>query len=652
MLTINQLSYSIGERQLFHDLTFTIPPNEKVGLIGVNGTGKTTLLNIITGHLSADSGDISTPRDYVIDYLPQTIDFEPGQSIKDYILQGDLPVVKTLLAYEEQLLHMQEHTGPEDSQKLVSLQESMDRLGGWDLDKTIKTVLTQLNIHDLSLPISSLSGGQRKRVALAAALLRPSDLLILDEPTNHLDELTIQWLEDFLIQRKQSVLLVTHDRYFLDRVTNRILELDHGSIYSYPGNYSTFVEKKAERLTLASAKEQKRNNLYRKELAWMRQGAQARSTKQKARIDRFHELEDETFVTDTQQVKLLSGYTRLGRKTIELEQVTMGYGDLTLFKDFSYLVQPGDRIGIIGPNGSGKTTLLQVITQAITPLAGSVDIGPTVKISHYRQHFELPDETMTLIDYIRETAEYVTNEDGYQVSASVMLERFLFDKTSHYSPIAKLSGGEKRRLYLLKILMEAPNVLILDEPTNDLDIDTLKALEDYLDEFIGIVLVVSHDRYFLDRVCEKLFILRKNHADIDIVTGNYSEYIDKYGALHLEGATSAVAGISSSSNKGNKGDALPIKEKESKAENSATSESDNNNSNTVRKMTYKEKTEFNELPKTIAALEKKLDELETTIATHQSDYTILGESMEQKDALELELLEAMERLEFLSTLRQ
>ncbi len=643
MLQINALRYSIGERCLFDDLTLTVDRPDKVGLIGINGSGKTTLLRMIAGLLVPDEGTITAPKNYRINYLPQDPVFPEDQRIIDYIFDSDLPVIKTLKKYESTLEELHVHPNNEAlSRELISLQEAIDRLDGWDLESQIKSVITKLNIPNIKTPVSQLSGGQKKRVALAAAILRPSDLLILDEPTNHLDDTTIQWLEDYLKSYTKSLLLVTHDRYFLDRVTNRIVELDHGQLYSYLGNYSTFVEKKAERLELADSLEQKRKNLYRKELAWMRTGARARSTKQKARIDRFHEIENQSFVTDNPEVDLLTGYRRMGKKTIELEHVSMGFDDTLLFEDFSVLFQPNDRVGIIGPNGTGKTTLLNLITGQLEPKSGTIEIGPTIKIGYYSQHFPEPDTSMTLIDYIRETAEYVTTENGDRVTATVMLERFLFDKSTHYSPIEKLSGGEKRRLFLLKILMESPNVLMLDEPTNDLDIDTLKALEDYLDDFVGLVIVVSHDRYFLDRVCRRLFIMQAHSTQIKVLTGNYSDIIEQHGYEAITGLDL----VKTDSTKSNTNDTYKA-DSTSKVSSAAVTEGENQS----RKLTFNEKRELEGLDGRIDALEKKLDELEQTLQENQSNYSLLEESMREKEDVETQLLEAMERLEYLSTLR-
>ena len=634
MLQINALRYTIGERRLFDELTLTIDRPDKVGLIGINGSGKTTLLRMIAGVLQPDEGTINMPKNYRINYLSQDPIFPETQTILDYIFDSELPVIKTLKNYEEVLDALHHHPNDKESaKKLINLQESIDRLDGWDLESQIKTVITKLDIPNIKTPVGNLSGGQKKRVALAAAILRPSDLLILDEPTNHLDDTTIQWLEDYLKNYTKSLLLVTHDRYFLDRVTNRIIELDHGQLYTYQGNYSVYVEKKAERLELASSLEQKRNNLYRKELAWMRTGARARSTKQKARIDRFHEIENQSFMTDTSEVELLTGYRRMGKKTIELQQITMGFGKQNLFEDFSVFFQPNDRIGIIGPNGSGKTTLLNIITGQLEPKSGHVDKGPTIKIGYYSQHFPEPDISMTLIEYIRETAEYVTTESGQRITATLMLERFLFDKNTHYSPIEKLSGGEKRRLFLLKILMESPNVLILDEPTNDLDIDTLKALEDYLDDFQGIVIVVSHDRYFLDRVCQRLFIMQANATNIKVLTGNYSEVIEQHGY-------DVITGLNS------------VKPKETTSAKQAIAAPVTSDDKQPRKLTFNEKRELDGLDSHIETLEETLDKLEKKIQDNQSNYSLLEEAMHEKDSVEIELLEAMERLEFLSSLRK
>ena len=630
MLQANQLKYAIGDRILFENISFAIDRQEKVGLIGINGTGKSTLLKILSGQLNPDLGNITYPKDYLIDYLPQEPVFDQDMSIIDYILKGELPVLQALREYEATLELLDETPENEAlTRRLVDLQEKLDLLGGWELESQIKTVLTKLNIHHLSQNVLSLSGGQKKRVALAASIIRDSDLLILDEPTNHLDEISIQWLENFLLNKKSSILLVTHDRYFLDRITNKIFELDRGNLYSYLGNYSTFVEKKAERIELASAMESKRANLYRTELAWMRRGARARTTKQKARIDRFSELENQSFAINEEKVSLLSAYTRLGKKAIELHHLSMSYAK-PLFHDFSAILQQGDRIGIIGPNGVGKTTLLNLIAGLFPPKEGLVDVGPTVKIGYFTQHFPPMAQDLTLIEYIRETAEYVTNEEGLRISASVMLERFLFDKSNHYSPIAKLSGGERRRLFLLKILMESPNVILLDEPTNDLDIDTLKALEDYLDEFVGIVLVVSHDRYFIDRVCNRLYILQPNSTEITVAEGNYSDYMDKFGIIFTP----------------------PLADSNVKKDSSSTANQNISQKNLAspseRKLSYNEKRELEALPTLLEKLENELDYIEKQMKENPSNYSLLEELLLKKEEVELELLEAMERLETLS----
>lgn len=631
MLQANQLKYAIGDRILFENINFAIDRQEKVGLIGVNGTGKSTLLKILAGQLIPDEGNLTYPKDYLIDFLPQEPVFDEEMSIIDYILKGELPVLAALREYESTLELLDEDPNNVSlTKRLVSLQEKLDLLGGWELESQIKTVLTKLNIHHLSQNVLSLSGGQKKRVALAASIIRDSDLLILDEPTNHLDEITIQWLENFLLNKKSSILLVTHDRYFLDRITNKIFELDRGTLYSYLGNYSTFVEKKAERIELATAMESKRANLYRTELAWMRRGARARTTKQKARIDRFNELENQNYAITEEKVNLLSAYSRLGKKAVELHQVGMSYAK-PLFRNFSAILQQGDRIGIIGQNGVGKTTLLNLIAGVIPPKEGNIEVGPTVKIGYFTQHFPAMTEEMTLIEYIRETAEYVTNEEGFRISASVMLERFLFDKSNHYSPIAKLSGGERRRLYLLKILMESPNIILLDEPTNDLDIDTLKALEDYLDEFIGIVIVVSHDRYFIDRVCSRIYILRPDSTEITIAEGNYSDYLDKYGIIFNNTLTDTK-------------DKKVVVPSQDETKNSNKGKTNNGE----RKLSYNEKRELESLPNIITKLENELDSIERKMKENPSNYSLLEELLTKKDETELELLEAMERLETLS----
>ena len=480
LLTIEHLTKSYTERLLFDDTSFSINEGEKIGLIGINGTGKSTLLKIVAGLEEPDDGSVVRGRNLDIRFLSQNPKFHDGDTILESIVREN-----------EGHAHNPLNVGEGD-------------LPMWDLESQAKTMLTKLGFTDFDDRVETLSGGQRKRVALVSVLLSTADLRVLDEPTNHLDSAMAAWLETYLRRFNGALLMVTHDRYFLDSVTNRIVELDKGKLYSYQANYEGYLELKAQRLDMEQATERKRQSLLRVELEWMQRGARARSTKQKAHIERFETLRDQKGPEADQNVELDSVSSRLGRTTVELEDITKAYGDKVLMKDFTYIFLKNDRIGIIGPNGSGKSTLMKIIAGWLEPDAGNVTVGQTVKMGYFSQENEAMDGSIKVIDYIRGAAEYVKTRDG-SISASQMLERFLFPSSVQYTVIDKLSGGEKRRLYLLRILMEAPNVLLLDEPTNDLDIQTLTILEDYLDSFQGIVIAVSHDRYFLDRVVRRIF---------------------------------------------------------------------------------------------------------------------------------------------------
>lgn len=616
-ITIEGLSKSYGMKTLFSNISFVINDTDKIGLIGINGTGKSTLLKILAGYETQDSGNIITGKNIAIEYLPQDPVFHDDLTVIEQVLKGDAEVFQVLRRYEAAL-----EAGDMDG--VTKWSEAMTRLDAWELESQVKTILTKLAIHHFTQPVKNLSGGQKKRLALAAALISPCDLLILDEPTNHMDNATIDWLETYLKNRKGALLMITHDRYFLDRVVGRIIEIDHGGLYSYEGNYTTFLEKKMARIEMAEILERKRENLYRRELAWIRRGAQARSTKQKARIQRFEAIKDTSFVRKDDAVAIDVGFTRLGKKTIELEAITKAYGPTPLFKDFSYTVLSEDRIGIIGPNGAGKTTLLNSLIGQVPLTDGTVALGPTLNIGYFSQEAEDMDTRLRAIDYIKETAEYITGERGNRISASTMMEKFLFDDELQHAPISSMSGGEQRRLYLLKILMMAPNVLILDEPTNDLDIDTLKVLEAYIDDFKGIVITVSHDRYFLDRVCNKIFSF-EGEGTVVVYTGNYSTYQD-YKAENLALNKVTTQNPEKATPKQGK-----IKQKK-------------------LKMTWQEKKDFETIEADIAAMEETLEAFDGDIAANQTDYVKLQELSEAKEALETTLLEKMSYQEYLEDL--
>ena len=591
LITMEHLTKSYTERLLFDDTSFSINEGEKIGLIGINGTGKSTLLKLAAGLEEPDGGTVIRGRNLTVRYLPQNPDFDP----EDTVLAG--------------VLKMQEG---------FSLP--------WDIESQAKTMLTKLGIMDFEAKLGTLSGGQRKRAALAGVLLSTADLFILDEPTNHLDSEMAEWLEDYLKKYNGALLMITHDRYFLDSVTNRIVELDKGKLYSYQTNYEGFLELKAERLSMEQASERKRQSILRVELEWMKRGARARSTKQKGRIQRFEEMSARKAPELDKEVELSSISSRLGRTTVEAEGLSKAYGDKILFKDFTYIFLKNDRIGIIGPNGSGKSTLMKCIAGWILPDAGSVTVGQTVKMGYFSQENEAMDESLKVIDYIKEAGEYVKTPDG-SISASQMLERFLFPPSVQYTVIGKLSGGEKRRLYLLRILMEAPNVLLLDEPTNDLDIRTLTILEDYLDGFEGIVITVSHDRYFLDRVTRRIFAFEGNGC-VRQYEGGYTDYLAAREERELLNAPE----ISKEKEKKSSGDTR-VREKK-------------------LKFTYAEQRDWETIEADIAKLEEELEELDRQIGEAASSYSRLSGLMAQKAETERLLEERMERWMYLEDLAQ
>lgn len=527
ILAIEDLTKTYGDKILFDQISFSIQNRDRIGIVGVNGTGKSTLLKVIAGIEERDHGSLNHARDFKVAYLSQEPDLNQTRTVLTEIFTGDSEVMTVLREYEQALFNLGKNPTDEDAQTtFTNMQTKMDQQDAWDAATTAKTILTKLGIDQFDQKISTLSGGQQKRVALAKALVQPANLLILDEPTNHLDHESIEWLEKFLPTYPGAVVLVTHDRYFLNRVTNKIYELDLGQIYQYIGNYETYLAKKSERLELEMQDEQKHANVLRSEMAWLKRGARARSTKQKARIERISELQTKTFNTDQSDVEFGVGSTRLGKKVLELHNISKGYDTKKLINDFSFLIKPGDRIGIVGPNGTGKSTLLNLIAERITPDQGEIETGPTVKFGYYQQDHSDMDENLKIIEYIRETAEVIHAGKNETITAEQMLERFLFPRSQQWTYIRRLSGGEKRRLYLLKVLMEEPNVLLLDEPTNDLDTHTLAILEDYLDRFPGVVITVSHDRYFLDRVVEQLLVF-KEPGIINQFYGNYSEFLAK-----------------------------------------------------------------------------------------------------------------------------
>jgi len=528
IFSVEQITKTYGEKTLFQNITFHINEREKIGIIGVNGTGKSSLLKLIAGIEEPDSGSFSHPKDFKIGYLAQSPELNDEYTILDQVFQSDAAIIKLMKAYEEILVQLEANpSNTKIQEKLFALQKRMDAENAWEASTNAKVILSKLGLNDVSRKIEHLSGGQKKRVALAQVLIETPDLLLLDEPTNHLDYETIKWLEGYISKYPKSVLFITHDRYFLDQTATRILELDNGNIYSNPGNYEDFIAAKALREEQEQQAEDKRRNLYRRELAWMKRGAKARSTKQKARKDRFEQLENELGKVSTNaDVDIAIQGSRLGKQVFEFKHAYKAFPNQKILEDFNLLVKPGDRYGIVGKNGSGKSTLLNIIAGNIELDAGELSIGQTVKIAYYTQENEQLDENKRIISYIREAGEVIETKHGEKISATQMLERFLFPMHTHGTLIQKLSGGEKRRLYLLKLLMTKPNVLLMDEPTNDLDTATLTVLENYIDEFSGVVISVSHDRYYLDKTATQLLVF-KGEGVIEKYYGTYSEYLQE-----------------------------------------------------------------------------------------------------------------------------
>ncbi|MBG9565452.1 ABC-F family ATP-binding cassette domain-containing protein [Brevibacillus agri] len=628
IISVENLSKSYGEKVLFDNISFHIAEQQRIGLIGVNGTGKSSLLRIMAGQDTPDSGKIIHANHFHVEYLPQNPSFDEESTVLAQVFYGESPLIQLLREYEVALEAVQQD--PEDEKKqarLFAVQSRMDAADAWESNTQAKMILTKLGLSNFSQKVKELSGGQRKRVAMARALIQPADLLILDEPTNHIDNETVEWLEEYLSRYKGALLLVTHDRYFLDRVTNRTFELDRGKLYSYEGNYATFLEKKAEREENEAAAEDKRQNLLRRELAWLRRGAKARTTKQKARVQRVEELRDRTVDGPAAKLEMALGASRLGKKVIEIEHIEKAYGDKKLVDDFSYIVLPGDRVGIIGPNGSGKSTLLNMLAGRIQPDSGTIDVGTTVKIAYYTQDSVEMDEKLRVIEYVKEAAEVITTSNGEAITASQMLERFLFSPSMQWTPISKLSGGERRRLYLLRTLMGEPNVLFLDEPTNDLDIQTLSILEDYLEQFPGAVITVSHDRYFLDRTVDHLFAFEGN-GQIRHFTGNYSEYLEE---KRRENAAAAAGA------------------QQQPAEKQPGSQATRGN-NRTKKLSYKDQKDWDTIEGKIASLEERLALLKKEIAGAGSDYGKVEKLFAEEQQVTAELEAAVERWAELSAL--
>ena len=620
LLTVEGVSKAFGNKIIFDNITFGIDEGDRIGLIGINGTGKSSLLKIVAGEDAPDSGQIVKKNGLRIGYLPQTPEFDPEDTVLGQVFNCDSPVINLIKEYEEAVREL-EVTGSQEAQRaLYALNDKMDAADAWNIESDAKTILTKLNIPDYYKKAGTLSGGQLKRMALARALITPVDLLILDEPTNHIDNDSVEWLEKYLAKYKGALLMVTHDRYFLDRIVNKTLELEGAKLYSYTANYSGFLEAKAAREELEASAERKRKNFLRTEIEWVRRGAQARSTKQKARLERFKEISEMKFSKEKESLEIGSVASRMGRKTIIAQNISKSFDGVKYIDDFSYIILKHDRIGIIGPNGCGKSTLINMLTGRLEPDSGSVETGDTIKIGLFSQHNETMDPDQRVIDYIRDTAEYVLTTEG-RISASQMLEKFLFSPSMQYSPIGKLSGGEKRRLYLLKVLIEAPNILFLDEPTNDLDIETLAILEDFLDVFNGAVVAVSHDRYFLDKTIDRIFAF-EGGGKITQYEGGYSDYLRQYELRHTE-------------------EPKPVSQK---AERSASPK--------PLKMTYQEQKDYETINDRIENLENAIAQTDEEMSGITSDYVKLQELSDKKSALEAELEEAYDRWVYLSELAE
>ena len=610
LINVEKITKIFAERRIFDQASFSLQEGEKVGVIGINGTGKTTLLKMLAGMEEPDEGTVTTANHAVIRYLPQHPEFDPELSSLECVLAGNVS----------------------DENR-------------WTIESDAKAMMTRLGIRDFDQPAGQLSGGQRKRLALISVLLSPADILLLDEPTNHLDNDMADWLEDYLKKWRGALIMVTHDRYFLDSVCNRIVEIDKGSVYSYQTNYSGFLELKAQREEMEAASERKRQSILRVELEWIRRGARARSTKQKAHIQRYEELRDRQAPVQDSKVELSSISTRLGKTTVELEHICKSYGERKLIDDFSYIFLKGDRVGFIGPNGCGKSTLMKIIAGLIPQDSGQVIVGQTVKMGYYAQEIasEKPEEGLQgneidvsymdpeqrVIDYVKDTAEYIQTTDGV-LSASAMLERFLFTPEKQYSPIGKLSGGEKKRLNLLRVLASSPNFILLDEPTNNLDIATLTILEDYLDHYEGIVVTVSHDRYFLDRTMKRIFAFEEG-GRLRQYEGGYTDYAMRKAA-EAEAGQEEAAGAAGKQN-------TPVKEKGQRTKGPQK-----------LKFTFKEQKDYETIEADMAELEDRIAALEQEIEASARDFVKLNQLMAEKEEAEAALEEKMERWMYLEEL--
>jgi ABC transport system ATP-binding/permease protein len=629
ILTIENLTKSYGEKVLFENVSLGIDEGDKIGIVGVNGTGKSTFIRTVAGTVLADGGNIVTMKNIQQEYLEQDKVFSSENTVLMEVFKGDKPIMKALRDYEMALSDSKK--SPENQalqEKIMQLTQRIDELDGWQMESDAKTILTKLGISDFTAKAGELSGGQQKRLALATALIHPCDLLFLDEPTNHLDSETIVWLEEYLHKIKGALLLVTHDRYFLDCVATKILELDKGKAYVYTGNYTEFLELKAAREDRDEASERKRQNLLRNELAWMRRGAQARSTKQKARIERYEDTKNKKVDLSHDNVEIGLAGSRLGRTVIELEHVHYMADARKLIDDFSYVVLRNDRVGILGPNGSGKTTLLNLLSGKLQPTSGMIKVGQTVKIGYFTQTSNDIDERLRAIEYIKEAAYYITLADGTRLSASQLMETFLFPSDLQWAPISRLSGGEKRRLFLLRILMDAPNVLLLDEPTNDLDLQTMAILEDFIDRFNGAIIFVSHDRFFVDRLAKKVFVYEEG--------GHLRQYSGGYSCYKAE------------QEREKEEQEATQKEKQMPEKTLLQVQEKNVQERSQQRLTFKEQREYEEIETVIASVEGEFKAVQRQMAECAgTDYSRLNELSQEELRLQSKLETLMERWEYL-----
>jgi ATP-binding cassette subfamily F protein uup len=621
ILSIETVSKNYGLRPLFENVTLGLDSTDRVGVVGANGSGKTTFLRLVAGDEKPDAGRVVFAEGVSIGYLPQNPPFDPVGTVLDAVFAASDARTELILDYERACHALAAHGGDDRrlSERVSELAHRLEASGAWETETSAKAILSRLGVHDTAARVGELSGGQRKRVALARALIESPDLLVLDEPTNHLDAETITWLEAHLARYRGALLLVTHDRYFLDRVTTRILEIDRGTIQRFDGNYAYYLEKKEEQEEARASAGQKREMLIRRELAWLRRGAKARTRKSKARVERAESLMAQPKEAQRAELDISVTSSRIGKKVLELKDVSKSYGGRTLIAGFSHILKPGDRVGVIGPNGAGKTTLLEIITGRVAPDGGAVEVGQTVRFGYYDQENRALDEGARVIDYVREVAERIETADGSVVTASQMLEKFLFTGAMQYASVSKLSGGERRRLYLLRVLMGAPNVLLLDEPTNDLDIQTLVTLEDYLDNFGGAVVVVSHDRYFLDRTVEH--VLRfDGEGRVREYPGNYSAFLEARRREEKE-SVAAQADDRPRTRKGERAADAPAK----------------------RKLSFREEKELKELEARIEEAERRQREIETGLADNASDAHLVHKLYEERQALAAQLARDLDR---------